>query len=250
MSSPKLQRFLNCRCAWTTTIRLAGLALTGYYSTTVLQAGTVSAYLDSEVSSGTISRTVNNGQNWYQTNTGEFSFTRTGGDLIDGFQLLTFNAFCIEPREFVSLGGTYVYTWDALENGATNIGGMGVVKADLLRELFGRYYTDFTVSLDPLHASALQIAIWEVVREDTGSLGVYSGTTQYRDPQDQAALDLAQSYVQSLDGSGPRRNDLFALTSDGFQDVVVQADPVPEPVFSALVGVLLIGFALARRRAA
>jgi hypothetical protein len=251
MLSRKLQRFLNCRCAWTRAIRLAGVALAGYYSTTILQASTVSAYLNGEVTSETISRTVDDGANWYQTNIGQFSFTHTGGDFIGSFQLLTFSAFCIEPREFVSTGGTYVYTWDTLENGATNIGGMGTAKADLLRELFGRYYPDFTMTVDPLHASALQIATWEIVREDSGGLDVYKGTTQYKDPQDQAALDLAQSYVQSLNGSGPILNNVFALTAIGTQDVIVQADPVvPEPVYSTLVGVLLVGFALARRRAA
>ena len=211
----------------------------------------MNAFFNGEITSESITRTVDNGANWYQTSTGQFNYTRTGGDFIDLFQLPSFHAFCIEPREFVSAGSTYVYTWDTLENGATNIGGMGTAKADQLRELFGRYFPAFTVTLDPLHASAMQIATWEIVRETSGSLDVYSGTTRYTGPQDPAALDLAQSYVQSLNGSGPMRNDVFALTAIGAQDVIVQTDPVPEPVLSLIVGVLLIGFARrAGRRAA
>ena len=209
---------------------------------------TVQAVFNGEVTSESIERTVDSGGYWISTSTGMFGFTRTGGDF-PGFDVTTFYAFCIEPLEFISPGQTVVYDWNTLENGATNISGMGSTKADLLRELFARYYPEIGVPLDAEHASALQIAIWEIVREDSGTLDVYNGTTRFRNPQDQAALDLAQLYLSSLTGSGPRLYNLHALTLVGVQDVLVQYSP--EPGFSLLVGLLLAVAALhVRRRAA
>jgi hypothetical protein len=166
----------------------------------------------------------------------------------------TFMAFCIEPREFVSPGSTYTYTLNPLSSGATNIGGMGATKAGELAELFGRYYPDFTVTLDALHASALQIAAWEIVRENSGTLNVSTGNVQYLNPADPAALALAQTYLSSLTGTGPKLTNVYALTEVGAQDVIVQirtssVTSTPEPVTSATVGMAMLGiaFALSKR---
>jgi hypothetical protein len=148
-----------------------------------------------------------------------------------------FFGFCIEPREFVNLGGTYTDEVVALEQGTTNIGGMGSAKADRLRELFGRWFPDFTAPLTRLQAGALQVAVWEIVREDSGTLDVYSGDIYFfpgtsEDPA--GVVALGQTYVQSIDGTGPRLNNLLAMTQVGSQDIVVQA--LPEPASLALVG--------------
>ena len=107
---------------------LAGLVTAGSS-----KASTIVAHFDQVFNPEYIDRTVDNGANWYTTDTGEFQFTRTGGTF-SGFQVSTFFAFCIEPREFVSTGSTYTYTWSPLEQGTTNIGGMGAAKANLLLE--------------------------------------------------------------------------------------------------------------------
>lgn len=217
-----------------------------------LSASTITAHFDQVIAPELIERTVDNGANWYTTDTGLFQWTRTGGTF-SGFPVTSFFAFCIEPREFVSPGATYTYDWSDLSAGTTNIGGMGVAKANLLRELFGRYFPDFTVAIGAVQASALQIATWEVVRETSGVLNVLSGTTRYRNPADAAALTLAQTYVQSLNGAGPMLSNVFALTVVGSQDLIVQVPPspdapVPEPAGTAAAGLALIGFALYRRR--
>jgi hypothetical protein len=236
-----------------TTLVLA-LALVGFNA----QAATIIALFNGEQTSDAIQRFIVNdptNPGWVDTTTGEFSFTRTGGTEI-GALSGTFFAFCIEPREFVSQGTTYTYDFSYLEQGTTNIGGMGAAKADLLRELFGRYYPDFSVTLDAEHASALQIAIWEIVRETSGTLSVSSGNISFRNPADAPALALAQTYLSSLDGTGPKLTNLYALDNVGAQDVIVQVTgslqtfqaPAPEPATLATMGVALIAISLMLRR--
>lgn len=226
---------------------LAGMLLaSGFCSATPF---TVQVVFNGEATAQNIERTVDfglpGGDNWYGTTTGMFAMTRIGGDY-PGFPVTDFYAFCIEPREFISPGQTVLFNWDALENGTTNIGGMGVTKANLLRELFARHYPAIGAPLDAEHASAMQIAIWEIVREDSGTLNVYTGNTRFRNPEDQAALDLAQIYLSSITGSGPRLPYLHALTFVGVQDLLVEE--TPEPGYSLLVGLLLVGVPLYIRR--
>ena len=185
--------------------------------------------------------------------TGQFQFTTVSGDTskLSGI----FYSFCIEPREFISQGQTVTYTESPLQDGTTNIGGMGAAKAALLEELFGRYDPNVNTPLDALHASAMQIAIWEIVRETSGTLDVYSGTTRFANPQgtlETQALALAETYVQSLNGKGPMDTKVFALTNDGVQDMIVQAN-APEPSTYGMMGMGLmavgwLGGRLRRRR--
>jgi hypothetical protein len=221
-----------------------------------LQAATIIALFNGEMTSEAIQRYVGNDPTnpagWVDTTTGEFSFTRSGGTEVGG-PSGTFFAFCIEPREFVSGGSTYTYDFSYLEQGTTNIGGMGTAKANLIRELFGRYDPVLSVALDAEHASAIQIAIWEIVRETSGTLDVNNGNVKYQNPADPAALALAQTYLSSLDGTGPMLNNLYALTAVGVQDVVIQVtdgfeSPAPEPITLATTGLALIGLGLFLRR--
>lgn len=209
-----------------------------------LHALTVIATFDSELFSETITRDVGDGAGPIQTSTGMFQFTRTGGTE-PGSPTGIFNAFCIEPREFVSPGSTYTYDFSDLSAGATNIGGMGAAKATLLEELFGRYYPVIGAPITAQKAGALQIAIWEIVRENSGALDVSNGNVVFSNPADPGALTLAQSYLSSLDGTGPHLDNLYALTAIGAQDVIVQ---IPEPVTSFATGLALIALALIARR--
>jgi hypothetical protein len=133
--------------------------------------------------------------------------------------------------------------------GATNIGGMGLAKADLLRELYGRFYPVIGATIDAMHASAIQIATWEIVRENSGTLNVLTGNVMYQNPQDAAALTLAQTYLSALNGTGPRASGLYAMTNVGAQDIIVQlATAVPEPVESTTTGIALIALIMMWRR--
>jgi hypothetical protein len=115
-----------------------------------------------------------------QMDGGRFVSTRTGGTWGGLFPTGdVFFSFCTEPRQFVSVGGIYTDEIVPLELGATNIGGMGSAKAERLRELFGRWLPDLAMPLTRLQSGALQIAVWEIVREDSGVLDVYSGDIYY-----------------------------------------------------------------------
>ena len=182
---------------------------------------------------------------------GRFVLTPTGGDYQGQFVgEPAIYAFCIEPREFVSVGGTYEYDVVGLEYGTTNIGGMGEAKAELLSELFGRYLPDFSAPISRLVAGALQIATWEIVREDSGSLDVYGGDIYFYPGTGEnpaGVVALAQSFVTSIDGTGPKLSNLVALTEIGAQDLITQVQ-TPEPASTGLIGAGLVLAAIMRRR--
>ncbi|MEP7352253.1 MAG: hypothetical protein ABI824_03390 [Acidobacteriota bacterium] len=94
----------------------------------------------------TVDRTVDGGANWYGQDPGQFHFFTEAGSPAN--VPLSFYTFCIEPREFLTPGQDAIYSLVPLDQGTTNIGGMGVAKADVIRELLGRYYPDFSVAVD------------------------------------------------------------------------------------------------------
>ena len=233
----------------TTTVSVAKLVLLAAAALPHLDAATIQAWFVEDLYSSGIQRTVGDAAGWVDTTIGLFHFQRTGGDYL-GFQVSDFYSFCIEPREFVSPGSTYTYEWTALENGTTNIGGMGTTKANLIRELFGRFHTSMWDPFDGTTAGAFQIAIWEIVRETSGTLDVGNGTTQFRNAQNPAALTQAQNYLSALNGNGPKVDDLFAgasgtLTVPGVQDILFQ--PVSEPAGLGALGIALLAVAHFRR---
>ncbi len=162
-----------------------------------------------------------------------------------------FWAFCIEPRESIA-NGIHTLEVMSLYLGTSNIGGMGVAKANRLKELFGRWYPDFSQPLTQVAAGALQVAVWEIVREDSGTLDIYTGDIYFYNASGTTpgVLALAQTYVQSIDGTGPRAHRLVALYKVGTQDLIAQRDLTesPEPSVWAMCGLGLALLAAAGRR--
>lgn len=177
------------------------------------------------------------GANWGSTGTaGLFNWTRTGGDHT-GLQG-NFLAFCTELTEHIGGGGSYTYTVDTIENAPTILGGMGAVKADQMRELFGRYYSPaFTFSLPSTVAAAMQMCVWEISHEQTAGLDVTAGSAQFVN-DDPSAVTLANAYLATIDGTGPRDNTIYSLLADGVQDMIV---PAPASIGLAGLGFLAIG---------
>jgi hypothetical protein len=182
---------------------------------------------------------LNSGANWQgYGSAGLFNWTRTSGTY-SGAQG-NFMSFCTELREHVSNGNNYCYDVVSLEI-APSSGPMGAAKADQVRELFGRYYSPaFGSVLSADAAAAMQLAIWEIVFETSGSLGLGAGSAQFTN-DNAAAIALAGTYLASIDGTGPRNNDIVVMSANGVQDQII-----PTPGTMALLGMGVL--AAARRR--
>ncbi|GEM_PF-1027228 len=205
--------------------------------TTSLPAATIKVQFISAPNSGSAERTVNGGATW--TSPG---FSMLNMRIAESFNYLT---FCLEPLQAVS-ASILDYNVLSLDQGASNIGGMGAAKADFVRELIGRFYPTLNVALPDIQAGAMQMALWEVIREDKAANGfnVSTGLVRYRN-ENIAMIALAQTYLNALDGTGPKAMNLIAYTNANQQDILFQT---PEPASFALIGSALITLATLRRR--
>ncbi len=204
-------------------------------------------------------RTVDGGANWFMQDPGQFHFLTQSGSPVE--VPLSFYTFCIEPRELLSPGQLVSYNLVPVEQGTTNIGGMGVTKANAVREVLGRYYPDFSIAVDTRTGAALQVALWEIVRENAQTVGSYdlaTGDVQYRTWSDTAVRDLAQTMLSSLTGTGPMVSvsgvQALALAG-GTQDTLVQlttggfgSSSVPEPATATTMAAGLVAVGLLCRR--
>ena len=172
------------------------------------------------------------------TSAGRFNFTRTGGDHpttpLPDSPASTFWAFCIELGQAVSFGESVNYDVLPLEMGSNVTGGLGAARADSIRELLGSVYPDFSQVLANNQYAALQIAIWEITRENFAANGydVLTGDVTFSGSA-AAILSLANTYLAQVDGVGPRARGIRALVNERRQDMLVQF-PVPEPGSLAL----------------
>lgn len=214
---------------------------------------------------GTVVRNIASGAGAPQFNANlvadRFNMDRTGGSFaptLVGGGLADFFAWCIEPRETITPGQSITYTVLPLSKAASNIGGIGVAKADQVRELFGRFNPSFATPLTAIQAGAFQIALWEIVRETAGNpLNLNTGNVFFNAGSDSipGMLGLAGSYVAAIDGTGPKARNLrvlsngtFGVQGSGSQDLVVQSVPEPASWAMLIVGFGIVG-AVARRRA-
>jgi hypothetical protein len=155
------------------------------------------------------------------------SFTNTSAGVMD---FSDFNAFCIEPDQFINNGETVVYQ---VQSSAT------LASADAVGRILGGFLlSDQSAN----QAAAAQWAIWEVLVDPspnaltTGDVRMASGTIR----------TLATSYLTNL-GSYPYV-DFQVLTNPTRQDMVVIPNAIPEPSAAAFVALSALGL-LRRRRA-
>lgn len=153
----------------------------------------------------------------------------------------SFVAYCIEPEQGNGRAGIdRVYNVDTFSG----------VQAQRLQALFSTGYSQLNNYTDK---AAFQVAVWEIMRETSGSLDASSGSFHVlgNDAASAQVATLANSFMASAASyNGPALYTLTRLTNANLQDLVTAvANPVPEPESYAmlLAGLGAIGL-LARRR--
>jgi len=176
-------------------------------------ADVITARFDEVAPGRGVSFSIDSGGSFSGTQAGSFRWTRLGGDYAGSGASGSFTTYCIELSQHISYGSTYDYTTRAADLSPVPGSGMGADRAALLSELFGRFYVPQFTSND--EAAAFQVAIWEITHDD--GLSLNAGLFQI---EDEGSLSLtAQSWLDALDGSGPRLQ-LLAMTSEIAQDQI------------------------------
>lgn len=159
----------------------------------------------------------------------------------------TYIAFCIDLTQSISNGSTHTFnTYDAADVPTSPAGAMGAARADLMAELFGRFYLtlDDNPSLLNRMYAAFQIAVWEIALDD-GPFSLTSGIVEVQSANS-STIAQANAFLAALDGTGPRWT-LLGLDLPGVQGYIVGLGPViPAPAGAAVLG--LAGLAAMRRR--
>lgn len=168
----------------------------------------------------------------YATTALNYTYVATGQSFI---------AYCVEPEQSNGRAGfNRDYVVDSFSG----------AQAQKLQALFSSEYGHLNSYNDK---AAFQVAIWEIMRETSGTLNASSGSFHVlgSDATSLQVTTLANSFLTTAASyNGPALYSLTRLTNANLQDLVTAtANPVPEPETYALflAGLGAIGL-IARRR--
>jgi hypothetical protein len=190
------------------------------------------------------------------TSTGMSIFTKTFQTAGENPQLgSTFYAFCVDLNQTVSWGETNTYS---LVNPA-NIPQpadnpdqpMGAAKANLLTHFFSAYYSSLFDGISDFNdRAAFQLAVWEIVYEDSGSYNMSTGNLKATGTALARANELLggswQDSSTNLSLVGLSHIPTGQLGGDGQDFVTV----VPAPGAAVLIGLGLSVIGWLKRRIA
>lgn len=161
-------------------------------------------------------------------------------------------AFCIKPEKWAP---TSFVTADMVDpsqtpyNTSWSDAPMGTARADLVRELWGRFYNaNWAAGLDRDGAAAFALALQELIYEPTfGQWDTMGGDLKGR--SDAATYgSIANNWIASLNGDKDFHADLAALRTENHQDFLIEVTAVPEPATMAVLAIGGLGAVIRRRR--
>jgi hypothetical protein len=154
-----------------------------------------------------------------------------------------FVAFCADLSD--TAGDNVVYNIVGLENIPDPVGSnMGSAKAwDISRMLYNALGANLAAAsgLPDVNAAGLQIAVWEVVFETSGTYNTGLGNITFSN--NASAIAAANTYLGGISGTMGMAG-LVGLTNTSRQDFIAQVVPIPAAAWlfgSALVGIAGVG---------
>ncbi len=212
----------------------AGLCLA---ASVFASAPAAASLVQNSFANGSIDVTVNrpsvSGQ---QTSAGGFTGVFNGSNFL---------SYCIELAQQFSFGTNYTNYSVVPVASAPNTSPMGATQAMDLAKLVAAHFSGSFASTTL--TGAMQLAIWEIVYETSGTYGLTGGTFEVTSSNDAAAVAQANTWLAGL-GNLTAMAPIIALGSADTQDFITII-PVP-PSLALFAGGLLFGLWGVRRRAA
>lgn len=208
-----------------------------------VEAATITATFDGSLFGNTITRTIVDGPSYglpggpTNLTVSLFHFTTSSGG---------FYAYCIEPQQGVGSGTFTLDPTFALVPGNISPTTLTPAKIASLKLFLGQVSNPFSPTLDQYIQAAMQVGIWEIVRETASTYNVASGNVTFTGGSHASILTLAQGYLDNVNNNiGTPNHAIMGLYNSTLQDVVTNT---PEPGTMLLLGLGFIGLGLAGRK--